>query len=81
MELREGWQARVEALSFALLRRCEVREQSLEAAMLMTSTNDRLLMCVEQLSLKRAMLLAQLSVENALGQSDSDDARSNGNAS
>jgi hypothetical protein len=39
LEIKEAWQSRVEALSFAFLRRCHVSETCLAIAMTLTNTN------------------------------------------
>lgn len=67
VEVRNVWQSRAEALSFAILRRAAVNPDCMRRAMELTSTSERLLLGKEQLEARKSMTLAQLSIKGAFG--------------
>lgn len=68
--VREVWQARAEALSFAMLRRCGVGGADMGRAMHIVRTDERLAMCVDELRKATAVALAQLSIDGAFAGGD-----------
>lgn len=69
-EVREVWQARAEALSFAVLRRCGVEDGCMEEAMRMMKTEERLVLGMRELERAKKLTLARLSIIGALGGDD-----------
>lgn len=66
-EVREVWQARAESLSFAVLRRCASSEECMRRAMEIVRTGERLSLALEELKKTKAVALAKLSIDSALG--------------
>jgi hypothetical protein len=65
MEVRMGWQARVEALSFAVLRHSQAGDEIMRQAMVMTCTGERLELGIERMRLLKALSVARLSFRNS----------------
>lgn len=68
VNIQHLWQTRAEALSFAILRLSDVDEACMRAAIQMTDTHKRLQLGMEQLATKKALCLAKLSIDGALGE-------------
>ena len=66
-EVREVWQARAESLSFAVLRRCASDDDCMRRAMEIERTTERLALAMEELEKAKAVALAKLSIDGALG--------------
>lgn len=66
-EVRELWQARAESLSFAVLRRCASDDDCMRRAMEIERTTERLALAMEELGKAKAVALAKLSIDSALG--------------
>jgi hypothetical protein len=64
-DVRMAWQARVEALSFAVLRHSQAGDEIMRQAMVMTCTEERLGLGIERMRLLKALLVARLSFRNS----------------
>lgn len=67
IEVREVWQARAESLSFAVLRRCASDGECMRRAMEIERTTERLALATAELKRSKALALAKLSIDGALG--------------
>lgn len=67
VNIQQLWQTRAEALSFAILRRSETDENRMRKALQLTDTSERLQMGIESLATQKAVCLAKLSIDGALG--------------
>lgn len=70
LEVKNVWQARAEALSFAVLRRCRVDNECMKDAMRIVETTERLALGLKELERAKALALARLSINGALGDDD-----------